>query len=84
MISVFYIILKDIFLIKIFKFSFWLFGHVENGLKDKVNFKIYDVIILINNYNTHIAQYAQRIQVHLRSCSWTTGTSQHFLPCQMM
>ena len=56
----------------------------ENGLKDKDNFKIYDVITLTNNYNTHIVQYAQIIQVPLRSCFWITGTSQHILPCQLV
>ena len=45
--NVFYFILKDLFVIKIFKFSFGLFGRAEN------------------NYNTHITQHAQRIQVPL-------------------
>ena len=56
----FYYILKGLFVLKIFKFLSWLFGHGEKRLyqKDKVNFKIYDVTAwLTNNYNTHIAQY---------------------------
>ena len=56
----------------------------ENCLKDNVNFKIYDVITLTNNYNTHIVQYAQRIQIPLRSCFWITGTSQNILPRQLV
>ena len=45
------------------KFLSWLFGHVAKLLdkKDKVNFKFYDVTAwLINNCNTHIAQYLER------------------------
>ena len=45
--------------------------------RDKVNFKIYDVITLTNNYNTHIVHYPQIIQDALRPCFWITGTS-HF------
>ena len=33
----------------------------KNGLKDKVNFKIYDVITREKNFcNTHIAQYLKK------------------------
>ena len=56
----------------------------ENSLKDKVNIKIFDVITLTNNYNTHIVQYAHRIQVPLWSCSWITSLSQYILPCQLV
>ena len=44
--NAFYFSLKALFVIKIFKLLSWLFGHVEKRLdeKDKVNFKIYDVI----------------------------------------
>ena len=40
-----YFILKALFILKISKFFFWLFSHVEKRLdqKYKVNFKIYDV-----------------------------------------
>ena len=58
--NAFYFILKALFVIKIFKFLSWLFGHVEKRLdeKDKINFEIDDVTAwLANNYNTHIAQY---------------------------
>ena len=52
----FYFILKALFVLKVFKYLYWLFGHVYE--KDKVNFEIYDVTAwLTNNYNTHIAQY---------------------------
>ena len=36
--------LKAVFVLKVFKFLSWLFGHAEKGLdhKDEVNFKIYD------------------------------------------
>ena len=56
--NAFYFILKVLFVLKIFKFLFWLFGQVEKTAfqKDEVNFKIYDVKIwLRKNYNTHIA-----------------------------
>ena len=38
--------LKAHFVLKIYKFLSWLFGHVEKRLdqKNKVNFKIYDVM----------------------------------------
>ena len=54
----FHFILKTLLVLKIFKFLYWPFGHIEKQLdqKDKVNFKIHDVT---NNYNTHIAQYLQ-------------------------
>ena len=59
--NAFYFILKLLFLLKIFEFLSWLFGHVENTAwleKDKTDFKIYDVTAwLTNSYNTHIAQY---------------------------
>ena len=81
---------KDVFIkwsfhyedIYIFVLILWLCG--EKGLNDKVNFKFYVVIYLTNNYNTHIVQYAQRIQIPLQSCSWITSTLQHILPCQLV
>ena len=51
--------LKRTFILKIFKFLSWLFGHAEKLLdqKDKVNFKIFDITTwLANNCNTHIDQ----------------------------
>ena len=49
---------KAVFVLEIFKFLSWLFGHVAKQFdqKDKVNFKIYDVKAwLTNNSNAHIA-----------------------------
>ena len=59
----FYLILKAPFVLKIFRFLSWLFGHLEKAalLESKVNFKICDVTIwLTNNFNTHIAQYLKK------------------------
>ena len=57
----FYFILKAYFVLEIFSFLSWLFGHVEKmaWLERKgFNCKIYDVTNwLKNNYNAHIAQY---------------------------
>ena len=55
----FYFTSKALFVLKIFQFLSWLFGHVAKRLdkKDKVNFKFYDVTAwLANSHNTHIAQ----------------------------
>ena len=51
--NAFYLMLKAIFVLDIFKFLFWYFGYVEEWLdkKVKVNLKNYDVIDwIINNY----------------------------------
>ena len=61
--NVFYFTSKALSILKIFKFSSWLFGHVAKQLdkKDKVNFKCYDVTAwLTNNRDTHIAQYFEK------------------------
>ena len=61
--NAFYFTSKALFVLKIFKFLSWLFGHVAKRLdeKDKVNFKFYDVRAwLTNNCNTHIAQYLEK------------------------
>ena len=61
--NTFYFTLKALFVLKIFKFLSLLSGHVEKRLdsKGKVNFEIYDVTTwLINNCNTHIAQYLKK------------------------
>ena len=60
--NAFYFTLKALFVFKIFKFLSWLFRHVEKrldyDLKDKVNFKIYDITTWeTNNCNIHIALY---------------------------
>ena len=55
--NVFYFFLKALFILKIFKFLSQFFGHIEKiGLiRNKVNFKIYDVTTwLTNNYNIQI------------------------------
>ena len=55
----FYIILKALFVLQIFKFCPDVFGHVEKRLDKnaKINFKIYDVTTwLKNNDNKHNAQ----------------------------
>ena len=57
--NVFYLTLKALFVLKIFKFLSSFFGHAEKQLdqKYKVYFKIYDVTTWeTNNYITHIAQ----------------------------
>ena len=49
---------KALFVLKILKFLSCIFGHVSKrpDLKDKVNFKFYDVTAwLTNNRNTYIA-----------------------------
>ena len=51
------------FVLKIFKFLSWLFGHVAKRLdkKDKVNFKFHEVTPwLRNNFDTHIAKYLEK------------------------
>ena len=55
--NAFYVTLQALFVLKIFKFLSWLFGHVDKTtwLERKVNFEIYDVTAwLTKNYNTHI------------------------------
>ena len=61
--NAFYFTTKALFVLKIFKFLFWRFGHVAKQLdkKDMVNFKFYDVTTwLTNSWNTHIAQYFEK------------------------
>ena len=56
--SAFYFTSKALFILKVFKFLFLLFGHVAKRLdkKDKVNFQFCDnTAWLTNNCNTHIA-----------------------------
>ena len=63
--NAFYFTSKAVFVFKIFKFLFWLFGHVAKRFdqKGKVSFKFYDVIAwLTNNCNTHIAQYLEKFR----------------------
>ena len=59
----FYFTSKALSVLKIFKFSSSLSGHVAKWFdkKDKVNFKFYDVTIwLTNNRNKHIVQYFEK------------------------
>ena len=61
--NAFYFNSKALFVLKVFKFLSWLFGHAAKRLdkKDKVNFKFYDVTAwLTNNCNTRIAQYLEK------------------------
>ena len=61
--SVFYFILKALFVLEIFKCLFCLFGYVKKRLdkKSKVNFKIYHVTdCTTNRYSTYIAQYLKK------------------------
>ena len=63
--NAFYFTLKALSIIKIFKLLPWLFGHVKKPglIKDKINFKIYDVTnCLINNYNTHYRPISHEIK----------------------
>ena len=61
--NAFYFTSKALFILKIFKFLSWLFGHVAKRLdkKVKVVFKFYDVTAwLTNNRTTYIAQYFKK------------------------
>ena len=61
--NAFYFILKALFVLEIFKFLSWRFGHVRKQLDQKaqVNLKIHDVTgWTANDYNTHIAQYLKK------------------------
>ena len=56
--NAFYFILKALFVLKIFKFWSWLFGHIEKTAWLEVTFKIYYFTSwLTNNYNTYVIQY---------------------------
>ena len=58
--SALYFTLKALFVLKIFKFLSWLFGHLAKRIdkKDWFNLKFYDVTAwLTNKCNTHTAQY---------------------------
>ena len=61
--NAFYLTSKALFVLKIFTFLSWIFGHVVGrpDKKVKVNFKFYDVgAFLTNNCNTYIVQYLQK------------------------
>ena len=60
--NAFYFISKAIFVLKMFKFLSWQFGHVAKRLdkKGKVNVKFYDVTAwLKNNCNTQVKAIRQ-------------------------
>ena len=60
---VFYFTSKALFVLKIFRFLSWRFGHVSKRVdqKDKVNFKFYDVTAwLTNTCSAHIDQYLEK------------------------
>ena len=59
----FYFTSKALFILKIFKFLFWLFDHVSKRLdeKENVNFRFYYVTVwLTKNCNTYIAHYLEK------------------------
>ena len=61
--NAFYFTSKAHFVLKIFKFMSWRFGHVAKQLdkKDRASFRFYDVTAwLKSNCNTHIAQYLKK------------------------
>ena len=61
--NAFYFTSKSLLVLKIFKFLSWHFGHVAKRLdmKDKVDFKIYDVTAwFTNNFNIYIVQYLEK------------------------
>ena len=61
--NAFYFNSKALFVLNVFKFLSWLFGHAAKQLdkKDKVNFKFYDVTAwLANSRNADIAQYFEK------------------------
>ena len=71
--NAFYFTSKALFVLKIFKFLSWLFGHVSKRLdwKDKVNFKFYDVTAwLTNKCNTHMPNISRCLILFLMfACS---------------
>ena len=60
----FYFTLKALFVIKILEVLSWLFGNVEKRLdyKAKVNFKIYQFIIVTTNYKAYTIKSKISIQ----------------------
>ena len=55
--NAFYFFLEAFFVLKIFNFLFWIFGHVEKRFDQKaVNFTTWET----KNCNTHIAQYLKK------------------------
>ena len=54
--NAFYFTLKSLFVLKIFNFLSWLFGHVAKRLdkKDKINVKFYDVRAWLTKIVIHI------------------------------
>ena len=63
--NAFYFVLIALFVLKIFKFLSWVFGHVEKlaWLERYVSFEIYDVTAWsTNNYNTPILFNISRIK----------------------
>ena len=54
--NIFPFMLKTLFVLKIFKFLYWLFGYVEKRFDKKANanFKIYDVTVIPTKIIIHI------------------------------
>ena len=64
-----------------------LFGHAEKTawLKDKVNFKIYDVTAwLTKNYYTHIAQYHELRQPNNEIWSVNISSQEKYFSLKIM
>ena len=61
--NAFYLILKALFVLEIFTFSFRVFGYIEKHYDKKamINFKNYNITDWIANHrNTHIIQYVRK------------------------
>ena len=61
--NAFYFMLKGLFVLQVFTFLSWLFGHVGKRFdkEAKDNFKVYDVTDwTADNCNTHINQYPKK------------------------
>ena len=59
--NAFYFILESLFVLKIFKFSSWLFSHSEKRLdsNDKVHFKIHDVATCLKATAMEFGQFIE-------------------------
>ena len=79
--NAFYFTSKALFVLKIFKFLLWNFGHVAKLLdkKDQVIFKFFDVATwLTNSCNTHVA-----IHIISRSKGNQTMKFRQLIECNM-
>ena len=78
--NAFYFTSKAVFVLKIFKFLSWLFGHISKQLdrKDKVNFKFQTIVIHIlpnisRSKENQTMKFGQVIECNMRNIfSWKT------------